>query len=44
MDGHKSQLLTNQITEKLFATIDGAGNWFVLLDKTIDHITTEEAL
>ena len=44
MDGNTTQLLTNQITENLFATIYGAGNRFVLLDEIIDHITTAEAL
>ena len=44
MDGHTTQLLTNKTTENLFATIDGAGNRFVLLDKIIDHRTTAEAI
>ena len=44
MDGNTTQLLKNQITENLFATIYGAGNRFVLIDEIIDHITTAEAL
>ena len=44
MDGHTTQLLTNKTTENLFATIDGAVNWFVLLDEIIDHRTTAEAI
>ena len=43
MDGHTTQILTNQITENLFATIDGSGNQFVLLEKIINHRTTAEA-
>ena len=44
MDVHTTQLLKNQITENLFATIDGAGNRFVLINDIINHRTPAEAL
>ena len=44
VDGHKTSLTANAITQNMFAQVNDKGNIHVLFDKIIDHRSTTLAL
>jgi hypothetical protein len=43
-DGHVEEFTANTIAECLYSQIDDEGRQYVLLDKIVDYIATDQAL